>query len=159
MEIRNIEKEDNEQISSVIKSALEEFGAARPGTVYTDPWTDSLYEYFLGNQMPYFVVEEKGKVVGGCGLFATEGLPKDTIELVKLYLAPQARGKGLGELLLNKCVELAKNMGYNRLYLESLPELNNAVRLYEKVGFIKQKCPLGESGHFACNLWMIKDLT
>lgn len=156
MEIRRIEQKDNAELCAVIKSALTEFGAAKPGTVFFDPWTETLYEYFFENEMPYFVVEEQGEILGGCGLFATQGLPLDTIELVKLYLAPQARGKGIGEELLLMCAGLAKEMGYSRLYLESLPELNKAVKLYERVGFIQQKSPLGSSGHFGCNLWMIK---
>ncbi|MCT4560827.1 MAG: GNAT family N-acetyltransferase [Crocinitomicaceae bacterium] len=158
MNIRSIQKGDNSQLSKVIKDALMEFGAAKPGTVYYDPWTDSLYEYFQKHTMPYFVVEECGEILGGCGLFHTEGLPADTIELVKLYLAPKARGKGLGERLIQICAEEAKQRSFKHLYLESLPELNKAVRLYEKLGFVQQKSPLGNSGHFGCNLWMIKSL-
>jgi putative acetyltransferase len=96
--------------------------------------------------------------VGGCGIYPTEGLPTGCAELVKLYVAASARGKGIGKLLMEKSMEAAKALGYTQLYLESLPELNKAVHLYEKTGF-KHLCePMGASGHFACNLWMLKDL-
>ena len=41
-----ISKEDNVQIASVIRSVLKEHGADKPGTVYTDPTTDALFQLF-----------------------------------------------------------------------------------------------------------------
>ena len=106
----------------------------------------------------YWVVEDAGKIIGGGGIFPTEGLPADTCELVKLYLHQSARGKGLGVALINKCFEKAKSLGYQKIYLESMPELNQAVSLYEKLGFKRQCNALGNSGHFGCDIWMVKDL-
>jgi len=75
-----------------------------------------------------------------------------------LYLSSAARGKGLGKLLIEKCFTAAKEMGYSKMYLETLPELNIAVPLYEKMGFTYLKAALGNSGHHGCDIWMIKDL-
>jgi putative acetyltransferase len=44
------------------------------------------------------------------------------------------------------------------MYLETLPELHQAVKVYEKFGFRYLKGPLGNTGHFGCDLWMLKDL-
>ena len=41
--VRTIEKRDNPDLAVIIRSTLEEFGAARPGTVYYDPSTDQLF--------------------------------------------------------------------------------------------------------------------
>jgi len=49
-------------------------------------------------------------------------------------------------------------MGYTQLYLESFPELNKAISIYERFGFKKISHPLGNSGHYACTLWMTLDL-
>ncbi|MCR9174247.1 MAG: GNAT family N-acetyltransferase [bacterium] len=156
--IREIEPKDNLVLAQVIRKALEEHGMNKPGTVYTDPTTDDLYALFRAPKSVYFVVEMNDTVVGGCGIYPTDGLPDGCAELVKLYLASSSRGLGLGKKLLQTCADAAKKMGYQKLYLESMPELNKAVGLYESVGYKKISAPLGNSGHFACDLWMIKEL-
>ena len=159
MDIRFICKEDNLQISGVIKRSLEEFGIAREGTVYTDKSTDHLFELFDEIKHPYNVlINEDGEVVGGCGIFPTQGLPVGYVEIVKLYIAPSARGKGYGEKLLLLCMKQAKEYGYENVYLETLHELAFAVNLYKKVGLEELNGPLGDSGHFACSIWLQKKL-
>lgn len=157
-EIRPIQQEDNEALARVIRSVLEEFGAAKPGTVYTDPTTDQLFELFQTPQSAYFTALLDGEIVGGCGIYPTKGLPEGCTELVKLYLAPATRGKGVGKALMERCFEIAKEKGYTEIYLETLPELHIAVGLYERLGFTYLQKPYGESGHFACDLWMVKEL-
>jgi putative acetyltransferase len=61
-------------------------------------------------------------------------------------------------MLLEKCFESAKGFGYKQLYLESMPELSKAISLYEKADFKFIPAQLGNSGHFGCNIWMLKDL-
>jgi putative acetyltransferase len=59
---------------------------------------------------------------------------------------------------MDKCNEAAKNLGYTHLYLESFPELAKAVGMYQKAGFQHLEHSLGNSGHFACTIWMAKEL-
>jgi len=156
--IRPIGQKDNADIAAIIRSVLSEFGAAKKGTVYYDPTTDDLYSMFQTQQSAYFIAEIKGKVVGGCGIFPTEGLPEGCCELVKLYLLPEARRTGLGKLLIETCFDLAIQLGYTSMYLESMPELSKAVSLYEKLGFEYLPASLGNSQHFGCSIWMLKQL-
>jgi putative acetyltransferase len=93
-----------------------------------------------------------GRIVGGAGIFPTQGLNEDTCELVKMYLVPWARGKGLGKLLMKKCLESATELGYNKIYLETMPELDNALPMYERFGFTYLQGPWGNSGHSGCKL-------
>lgn len=158
LNIRNIELKDNEAIAKVIRAALTEFGANKPGTVYYDHTTDHLFELFQTPGSVYYIAEMDGEVLGGCGIFPTEGLPTATCELVKLYLNKSARGTGLGKQLLLQSMEWAKQNGYQQVYLESMPELSKAVAIYEKVGFEKLNHALGNSGHDGCNIWMLKKL-
>ena len=158
MDIRPIESKDNEALAKVIRTALAEFGANKPGTVYFDPTTDALFELFRTPGSYYYVATIDEKVVGGCGIFPTENLPQGTCELVKLYVAKEARGTGLGKLLMEKSMSWAKENGYTQVYLESMPELKKAVSIYEKVGFKPLDHPLGNSGHDGCDIWMIKAL-
>ncbi len=159
IQIRPIDQKDNIDIAKVIRGALEEFGANKPGTVYFDPTTDALFELF--NNTPgsyYYIATIDNNVVGGAGIFPTDNLPEGTCELVKLYLHKDARGTGLGKQLLNTAMQWAKENGYTQVYLESMPELSKAVTIYENVGFKRIHQPLGNSGHCGCDIWMVKNL-
>lgn len=156
--IRPIEQEDNPEMARLIREVLTEFGANKPGTVFTDPTTDALFELFQAPKSHYFVAVSKGKLLGGCGIFPTEGLPDGCTELVKLYVLKEGRGTGIGKTLMELSCEQARKEGYTEIYLETLPELHIAVGLYEHLGFQYLDKPYGNSGHFACDLWMRKEL-
>jgi len=154
---RIIEKKDNKELAELIRKIFREFKIDRPGTVYFDPTTDNLFKLFSTPGSQYWI-EEDGIMIGGCGVFPTPGLPEGCAELVKLYLSASQRGKGTGWQLMEKTFVSAKQFGYKHLYLESLPELSKAINLYERTGFRHLPAPLGNSGHFGCNIWMLKDL-
>jgi putative acetyltransferase len=156
--IRPIQQSDDADLAKLIKSVLTEFKANKPGTAYFDESTDHLSTVFENPKSAYWVIEENAKIIGGAGIFPTDGLPPNTCELVKIYLYPEARGKGLGKALMNICFEKAKALGYENIYLESMPELNQAITMYEKMGFEHQCAALGNSGHFGCDIWMVKKL-
>lgn len=156
--IRSIQKTDNPFLSKIVKDTLKEFGANHPNTVYYDATTDTLYELFQTNGAAYFVAELDNEIVGGGGIYPTDGLPADTCELVKMYLLPHARGTGLGRTLIEKSLAFAKEAGYKNIYLETMPELKQALNVYAKFGFEYLKGPMGNSGHTGCSLWMLKSL-
>ena len=156
--IRPIQPSDNILLASIIRNTLKEFGANHPGTVYFDDSTDHLYEVFRADRSHYFVAELDGRVVGGGGIFPTSGLPEDTCELVKMYLLPEARGIALGRTLIEHCLHAARENGFQQVYLETLPELHLALKIYEKFGFEYLSAALGNSKHFGCGLWMLKKL-
>lgn len=156
--IRTIQPTDNRELAKVVRDTLTEFGANVPGTVYYDPTTDALFELFQTPRSAYFIAEAEGKLLGGGGIYPTEGLPSNTCELVKMYLLPEARGLGLGRTLIGQCLQTAKEYGFEQIYLETLPELHLAVKAYEKLGFEYLCAPMGDSKHFGCGLWMLKKL-
>lgn len=156
--IENIRPEHNAALAVIVRNSLKEHNANKPGTVYYDPTTDNLSELFTKKGSAYFVLMYQNKVAGGAGFFPTEGLPEGTCELVKMYLAPEHRGQGFGKMLLNHTLEAAKEYGYTHVYIETLPELKTAIPLYEKTGFHFLPGPLGNSGHYGCTIWMLKEL-
>jgi len=156
--IRSIEPSDNPTLAKIVKDTLAEFDANHPGTVYYDATTDTLYEMFRKTGSIYYVAESNGVIIGGGGIYPTDGLNKDTCELVKMYLLPQARGMGLGRSLIEKCIAFAISAGYKKIYLETMPELKQALKVYEKFGFEYLKGPMGNSGHTGCSLWMLRSL-
>jgi putative acetyltransferase len=156
--IRPLQAGDNATIATIIRRTLAEFGANKPGTVYYDPTTDDLFRLFSVPLSAYYIMEVDGIIVGGSGVFPTQGLPEGCCELVKLYLLTEMRGKGLGLMLMEKCFRKAVEFGFSEMYLETMPELRTAIGLYEKAGFTFLTGPMGQSGHFGCDLWMIKHL-
>lgn len=156
--IRPIQKTDNPVLARIIRDTFEEFKAPREGTVYSDSTTNQLYELFQAENSILWVAEQDNEVVGCCGIYPTEGLPEFCGELVKFYLANRARGNGIGKILMQKSIKAARKMGYKRIYLESMPAFQNAVRIYLKQRFRQLEKRLGDSGHISCTIWMIKEL-
>lgn len=158
IQIREIEASDNARLATIIRQTLAEFGANHPGTVYYDDTTDHLYELFRPPGSVYYVAEMDGELMGGGGIYPTEGLPADTCELVKMYLLPKARGTGLGKRLIEKSIAKAAELGYKKIYLETMPELKQALKVYARFGFQYLEGPMGNSGHTGCSLWMIREI-
>lgn len=158
LEVREIRPEDDATICHIIKTVFEEHGINRPGTAYYDESLNHMSDCFKVPGSRYFIGLIDGVVYGGAGVFPTTGLPTDTCELVKMYLLPDARGKGLGRALLEACFDFARQSGYQKVYLETMPELKAAVRIYEKLGFSLLPAALGNSGHYSCSIHMLRDL-
>ncbi len=158
IKIRAIEITDNQAIATIVRTSLLDFGAAKPGTAYYDEATDDMYNLYQNPKNGYWVAEQNGIVLGGAGLLSNDDLPLDTVELSRLYLCAAARGKGIGKALLQHCCDMAKQNDFERIYLETMPELSIAVPLYERLGFQYLDKALGCSGHFGCNIWMAKQL-
>ena len=153
--IRTIQPEDNAALAKIVRDTLAEFGANHPGTVYYDPTTDHLFELFQKEKSIYYVALINNELVGGAGIFPSNGLPLDTCELVKMYLLPAARGIGLGKELIQRSLAFAREAGYKKVYLESMPELTKALGIYEKFGFKYLNRPMGNTGHHGCDRWML----
>ena len=156
--IRKIKSSDNEVLAKIVRNTLAEFGANKPGTVYYDDTTDHLYELFQEAGSIYYVAEKEGTIVGGAGIYPSQGLPQGTCELVKMYLQKDARGAGLGKHLIEQVLEFAQGFGYLNVYIETMPELQKALKVYEKFGFKYLNGPLGNTGHYGCDVWMLKAL-
>ena len=158
MIIRNIEPFDNAKIEQIIKSSILEFGLPMKGTAYEDSETKNMYESYQGEKEVYFILEKNGEVLGGGGIKSLSDNNDNICELQKMYFAPEIRGKGYGKLLINKCEDAAIEFGYKQCYLESTTELKAAIHLYQKNKFKHLDGPLGGTGHYSCDVWMIKDL-
>lgn len=156
--IRLIEEGDNKELAKIIRNSIEDLNLPTEGTAHSDPTTDNLYELFKTPGSTYFVVYSHNQILGGCGIYPSNGLPKGYAELVRFFLHPNGRGKGLGKELMNRCENAARELGYTHLYLESFPEMAAAVHLYKKANYKTLTQSLGNTGHFACNVWMEKAL-
>ncbi|NJX14980.1 GNAT family N-acetyltransferase [Tamlana crocina] len=156
--IREIEPDDNQEIEQVIRACFHEFKIPLEGTAYTDPETSQMFEAYQKENEVYYVVEAEGEVLGGGGIKPLRDHEKDVCEIQKMYFSPKVRGKGYGKILFEKCIEVAKKMGYKTCYIESAPQLKAAIHIYESYGFKHLKSALGNTGHYSCGVWMTKTL-
>ena len=79
-----------------------------------------------------FLLKEEDIIIGTAGIFK---INDGEYELIKMSVAPQYRGKKFGDMLLEKCINKAKEMNASKLILFSNSNLQTAIRLYEKFGF------------------------
>jgi len=164
MLIREIQQKDNESIAKVIRDIFHELNAPKVGTAYADPILDTLYEVYQEPRSVYYVLELDGKVLGGCGVAPLEMLNPiqqdntKVCELQKMYFAPEIRGTGFAERIINQCLEFANQQGFKICYLETLSFMTAAQKLYERMGFEHIDGPMGNTGHNSCEVWMTKKL-
>jgi putative acetyltransferase len=156
--IREIRKQDNLEIAAIVRNVLMELGAPKVGTAYADPQLDFLFETYQLPKSAYFIVESNGRVIGGAGIAPLESAADAVCELQKMYFLPEARGLGLGEELMHKCLQSATDFGFEKCYLETMPYMEAAQKLYKKVGFTYLCEPMGNTGHTSCPVWMITEL-
>ncbi len=159
MVIREIQRKDNQQIAAVIREVFISDKFPKTGTAFADVQLDFMFEAYDKPRATYFVVENEGKIIGGAGVSQLENSTENICELQKMYFLHEARGKGIGSQMIQKCLEKATELGYQKCYLETLPEMLAAQNLYKKIGFEYLCAPLGNTGHTTCPVWMIKELT
>src|SRR5690625_242259 len=157
MIIREIEEKDNQKMEQIIKRSLESFGLDIPGTAYFDPQLSHLAEFYKKQpKAKYWVaVDEEGHVLGGVGI-GPFGQEKDVGELQKLYVTPEAQGKGLAKKLMVVALDFVKEH-YTYCYLETSHKLTVANQLYSKLGFKELDIPIEGSEHGTMDKWYIKE--
>ncbi|MDY7227411.1 GNAT family N-acetyltransferase [Hyalangium rubrum] len=157
--LRPIESKDDAAVASVIRTVMPEFGASGPGFAIHDPEVDRMSTAYAKPGHAYFVLEHEGRVVGGGGIAQLAGGEPGVCELQKMYFLKEARGQGQGERLLKHCLSFAKQAGYQLCYLETLTGMEQAQKLYQRLGFERIPKAMGSTGHFGCNRFYTLDLS
>lgn len=157
-QIRPIQKADNQAVAIVIRSVLIDFNVPKVGTAYADVSLDCMFETYSIARSRYFVVEYNNKIIGGAGISHLINEKESICELQKMYFLPEARGLGLGVQMMELCLNEAKSFGFLQCYLETMPYMTDAQKLYKKFGFEYIDSPMGATGHTSCPVWMLKDL-
>lgn len=122
IEIKKMEIEDYEQIAENLQKEFDSF------------WTPSILKSELENKMSqYIVAKENDKVVGFAGIMI---LPDD-VEITNIVTRSTERKKGIGNLLLEKLIEMSKNTQKEIISLEVNQKNAVAIHLYTKFGFKK----------------------
>jgi putative acetyltransferase len=79
-----------------------------------------------------YLAQSPAGIVGSAALMKTG---EDEYELAKMAVAPEWQGQGISKLLIEKCLDAAKQVGAERVTLFSNHQLQTAIHLYEKYGF------------------------
>ena len=156
--IREITPEDNAQVAQVIRKVFEDMGVPKVGTAYADKALDDMYSNYNVPKAAYFVVEFDGRIIGCAGVAQLDNYDGNVCELQKMYFLEEARGKGLGAKMIKACLNKAKEFGFEACYLETMPYMEAAQKLYKKNGFDYIDAPMGNTGHYSCPVWMLKKL-
>ncbi|NBC58430.1 GNAT family N-acetyltransferase [Mesohalobacter halotolerans] len=157
IEIRPIQKKDNQATADMIRYVLIEQNAPKTGTAYEDKALEDLYKTYKDERAVYYILMENDEIIGGAGIQPLDN--DDSIcELQKMYFHPKARGRGLGQQMIEQCLKFAENHAYKACYIETLPSMKAAQNRYLKNGFEYIDYRLGHTGHHACTVWMLKRL-
>jgi len=78
-------------------------------------------------------------------------------EIAKMAVAAEARGRGLGDLLMEAAIRFAIETGAQRIIIVSNTVLQPAIRLYQKHGFIRVPLSSDELYH-RVNIRLIREL-
>ena len=156
--IREIQPKDNQQVKSVVQTVLVEMRVPKVGTAYEDESLNDMHAEYDQPRMAYFVVEEDEKIIGCAGIAPLKNGDPEVCELQKMYFLPEARGRGIGSQMMDHCLNYAKEQGFKQCYLETLPYMKNAIKLYNRTGFENLQKPMGDTGHYNCSVWMIKSI-
>lgn len=158
MIIREIQKEDNQQIAAVIRQVFIDDDYPKTGTAFADKQLDCMFETYNKPNAIYFVIDDSGKLIGGAGISQLDNSDENICELQKMYFLNEARGKGIGNKIIQMCLEKATEFRFEKCYLETLPEMKTAQHLYIKSGFKYLDASMGNTNHSSCPVWMIKEL-
>ena len=99
---------------------------------YNEEKENPSLKYALPDGRLYLDISDDG-IARGC--IALRKLSDGKGEVKRLYIRPEYRGNGIATALVERIVEDARDIGYKELYLDTLPELESAVRLYKSFGF------------------------
>ncbi len=159
--IRDAQPRDRDQIREVTLAAFEQYSAVMPHSNWEE-YRASIVET-LANATPaeQIVAEQDGEIVGTVLLYPKEivldlsdetSIRVPTPEIRLLAVAPHARRQGVGESLLFECIRRARNWGASAITLHTLDLMQDALRLYESVGFSRDPVVAGDHYYFNARL-------
>jgi len=155
-EIRPIELADVPALLEIIADSRREYGIAERGVELLEPADHALYATYQRQRTLYFVALLGGEIVGGAGVAPLSGADPLTCELQRMYLRADARGRGIGDALLERCLTAARQFLYVRCYLETITQMQAALEFYGRHGFRDLQAPLGRTGHEHNDRWMLR---
>jgi putative acetyltransferase len=134
--LRPVTARDVPDVVALVTEVLAEFGLAFGKGSETDDAVHSLPQSYEAVGGAFWVAEREGHLLGTCGI-GPIAPGESTFELRKMYLRPAARGAGVGRRLLEAAIAFAREHGAKRVVLDTTHEMTDAIRFYERAGFVR----------------------
>lgn len=154
-QIRRLQQSDVRELLNIIGGVRREFGLATRVASLLEPNDYAIFDLYRHRRSAYYVAVMDNRILGGAGLFPLASGDWDTCELQRMYLLPQHRGRGVGQDLLDACLQTARSLGFERCYAETVSEMSTAIAFYKRNGFRRLPAPIGETGHSHNDFWMM----
>jgi ribosomal-protein-alanine N-acetyltransferase len=98
------------------------------------PWTrEGFFTFLTRKDAMFLVVEEKGQILGYCGLL----MVLDEGDITNVAVKRERQREGIGNFLLESMIRLANDLGVTTIHLEVRRSNETAIRLYERAGFVR----------------------
>ncbi len=131
--IRSWQPKDREQAAEIIGSVLAEYNLNwEPAGADRDVL--EVEEFYQKTGGEFWVVESGGKLVGTAAYYPVNRGNK-AVEIRKMYLLGEVRGKGLGKFLLEELEKTIRKRNFGMIWVETASVLKEAVKLYETSGY------------------------
>jgi putative acetyltransferase len=156
--VRRLEVPDLHAIHRIIGDCRREH-LSEPTTDASPAGPDRyLFETFRSRRSAYFVALLDAQVIGGAGISRLTDCEGAICELRKMYLRRSFRGLGVGRLLLEQCLDAARELAYESCYAEASSTMETAVRLYARRGFKRLPHRLGRTDQPHSDTWLLLKL-
>jgi ribosomal protein S18 acetylase RimI-like enzyme len=126
-------REEWETVKQLLMDYREEFNNDECFTSFDEELSDIQHLYARKGNVKLIAVSETSGEIAGC--IAMQELIPGTTEMKRLYVVPEHRGKHLGKSLAERIIALSVEMGYEKICLDTMPEMKAAQQLYERLGF------------------------
>jgi len=131
VKFRDYERGDERAVFRIVKDVLATYGL-RTNPAVTDSDLSDISESYIRPGGVFRIVEVEGEIVGSYGLYPVS---VKVCELRKMYLMPIYQGRGIGKMMMDEVLALARAKGFEEIVLETNSVLVRATQLYEKYGF------------------------
>ena len=145
IEIIDFEPKYRDDFKNLNVEWLEKYFEVEP---YDNEVLSNPEKYILEKGGKIFFAKLEDKIIGTVAL-----MPKNSsFELTKMAVTDKIQSKGIGSLLMQKCIDEAKNLGLKEIFLFSNTKLDKAINLYKKVGFLEEH--FDSSDYKRANIYM-----
>jgi putative acetyltransferase len=134
MELRPVIASDVPLVIALVRDTLTEFGLEFGKGSATDEELGRLPGVYRDVGGEFFVALLGGALIGTAGVVP---MGSGIFELRKMYLSPLARGKGVGQKLLDACLAHCRSRGGRRVVLDTTHSMTAAIAFYERNGFVR----------------------
>ncbi|MBB6731661.1 GNAT family N-acetyltransferase [Cohnella zeiphila] len=141
--IRDAEDTDRERIREVLLAAYEQYSRELPEERWREYRDNIARSVDTSGATGWLVAEREGRIVGSATLFSSSivayghDMEIESPIIRLLAVSPEARGQGVATALLREAARRAKEAGAETLHLHTSDMMASAVRLYERLGFVR----------------------